>query len=75
MRYALVELNDEKDEYKSNLEDSVKLNQEWETKFISQNEVFEGLSKFVKAAGQTAKKIQERFIKHDFTDLSDITQL
>jgi hypothetical protein len=37
--------------------------------------MFEGLSKFVKAAGQTAKKIQERFIKHDFTDLSDISQL
>ena len=35
MRYALVELNDEKDEYKSNLEDSVKFNQEWEVKFIA----------------------------------------
>jgi len=29
----------------------------------------------VKAAGQTAKKIQERFIQYDFTDLSDIAQL
>jgi hypothetical protein len=35
MRYALVEINDEKDEYKQNLEDSVKYNKEWETKFIA----------------------------------------
>lgn len=57
MRYALVELKDEKDEYKQNLEESVKSNKDWEAKFIAQAEKFEGLSKFIKTAGQTAKKI------------------
>jgi len=56
MRYALVELKDEKDEYKqnleeSNLEESVKSNKDWEAKFIAQAEQYEGLSKFIKTAG------------------------
>lgn len=62
MRYALVELKDEKDELRQYLEDSVKNQKEWETKFIAKTEQADVLSKFVQSPGQTAKKIHERFL-------------
>lgn len=75
MRFALVELRDEKEELKQNLEESIKISKEWEAKFIEQADQAQNLSKFVKAPGQTAKKIQERFIQYDFSDLSSVNNL